>query len=361
LHAIPVLPVTLTGKVDRQSLEAQLSGNDVPAIAAPTSPTAIEQELAEIWKMALRLDAVGLDDNFLQIGGDSISMMMVLDRLEQQYGIRIAPAEFYRRGNIRQLAAHIRNLRKPAASQAGTFGQTLRNLSRRMLDGISNGSSSERSAHAPEPAGTDVRSPATGIMPPPEQELGRAESRKVTSVESVSDGYVEMLAARGVEYIFINPGTDTAPILESIAKFSAQGRAAPKLILCLHESVAMAAAHGHFMISGKPQVVLVHVDVGTQNIGANMHNAQRGRAGVVVCAGIASRQRRWCAGGSQHALTPAAGTIQPGKHRRGLRQVALRAHPPGQPPSCRAARVPGRRYRPGRTGISDTAPGSPDA
>ena len=285
LHAIPVLPVTLTGKVDRQSLEAQLSGNDVPAIAAPTSPTAIEQELAEIWKMALRLDAVGLDDNFLQIGGDSISMMMVLDRLEQQYGIRIAPAEFYRRGNIRQLAAHIRNLRKPAASQAGTFGQTLRNLSRRMLDGISNGSSSERSAHAPEPAGTDVRSPATGIMPPPEQELGRAESRKVTSVESVSDGYVEMLAARGVEYIFINPGTDTAPILESIAKFSAQGRAAPKLILCLHESVAMAAAHGHFMISGKPQVVMVHVDVGTQNIGANMHNAQRGRAGIVVCAG----------------------------------------------------------------------------
>ena len=47
----------------------------------------------------------------------------------------------------------------------------------------------------------------------------------------------------------------------------------------------MAAAHGYFMVSGKPQIVLVHVDVGTQNIGANLHNAQRGRAGVVVCAG----------------------------------------------------------------------------
>jgi acetolactate synthase-1/2/3 large subunit len=122
-------------------------------------------------------------------------------------------------------------------------------------------------------------------MPLSEQESGSAESRKVISVDSVSDGYIEMLAACGVEYIFINPGTDTAPILESIAKFGAQGRHAPKLILCLHESVAMAAAHGHFMISGKPQVVLVHVDVGTQNIGANMHNAQRGRAGVIVCAG----------------------------------------------------------------------------
>jgi acetolactate synthase-1/2/3 large subunit len=49
----------------------------------------------------------------------------------------------------------------------------------------------------------------------------------------------------------------------------------------------MAAAHGYFMLTGRPQVVLVHVDVGTQNIGANLHNAQRGRAGVVLCAGRA--------------------------------------------------------------------------
>jgi acetolactate synthase-1/2/3 large subunit len=239
-HAIPVLPVTLTGKVDRQRLDADLSGREA-AGPTPTSPTAIEQVLAEIWKTALRLDAVGLDDNFLQLGGDSISMMTALDRVERHYAIRIAPAEFFQLGTIRHLAAHI--------------------------------------------LASDVRSPATGIMPLSEQESRRADSQRLASVDSVSDGYIEMLAARGVEYIFINPGTDTAPILESIAKFGAQGRHAPKLILCLHESVAMAAAHGHFMISGKPQVVLVHVDVGTQNIGANLHNAQRGRAGVVVCAG----------------------------------------------------------------------------
>ena len=104
-------------------------------------------------------------------------------------------------------------------------------------------------------------------------------------IDNVSDGYIELLNAHAVDYIFINPGSDTAPIQESIAKFKAQGRRTPELILCLHESVAMAAAHGYFMVSGRPQVVLVHVDVGTQNIGANLHNAQRGRAGVVVCAG----------------------------------------------------------------------------
>jgi acetolactate synthase-1/2/3 large subunit len=107
--------------------------------------------------------------------------------------------------------------------------------------------------------------------------------------DNVSDAFIELLNAHGVDYIFINPGSDIAPIQESIAKFKAQRRRAPALILCLHESVAMAAAHGYFMVTGRPQVVLVHADVGTQNIGANLHNAQRGRAGVVVCAGTSPR------------------------------------------------------------------------
>src|SRR5579863_9199071 len=259
-HAIPVMPVTLTGKVDRQRLDAELRGGGLSASSGaaapaasptPTAPTSIEQELAEIWKTTLRLDAVGLDDNFLQLGGDSISMMMTVDRVEQQYGIRIAPAEFYQQGTIRRVAAHISNRPKPPASPSATFGGNLRDLSRRILDGISKINASSvrsRSEHpattieqAAEPMSSDVHSPATGTMPQSEQESGRAESQKVISVDNVSDGYIEMLAACGVEYIFINPGTDTAPILESIAKFGAQGRQAPKLILCLHESVAMAA------------------------------------------------------------------------------------------------------------------------
>ena len=109
------------------------------------------------------------------------------------------------------------------------------------------------------------------------------------STETVSDAFVEHLNAHGVDCIFINPGSDVAPIQESIAKFDAQGRRAPRLILCPHESVAMAAAHGYFMVTGRPQVVLVHADVGTLNLGANLHNAQRGRAGVVICAGTAPR------------------------------------------------------------------------
>jgi amino acid adenylation domain-containing protein len=121
----------------------------------------------------------------------------------------------------------------------------------------------------------------------PGVEFDKNEPDKQQLVATVSDEFIELLNSYAVEHIFINPGTDTAPILESIAKFKNQGRRTPELILCLHESVAMAAAHGHFMVSGRPQVLMVHVDVGTQNIGANLHNAQRGRAGVIICAGRA--------------------------------------------------------------------------
>jgi acetolactate synthase-1/2/3 large subunit len=49
----------------------------------------------------------------------------------------------------------------------------------------------------------------------------------------------------------------------------------------------MAAAHGYFLVTRKPQLVVVHVDVGTQNLGGNVHDAMRGQAGVVILAGRA--------------------------------------------------------------------------
>ena len=67
-------------------------------------------------------------------------------------------------------------------------------------------------------------------------------------VDTGAEAFLELLNANGVDYIFLNPGTDIVPILEAMAKFKALGRHSPEAILCLHESVAMAAAHGYFMV-----------------------------------------------------------------------------------------------------------------
>lgn len=111
-------------------------------------------------------------------------------------------------------------------------------------------------------------------------------ARELRDVE-IAEAYVEALLAQGVSYLFLNPGTDTFPIQEAIAKRRAQGLPVPTVVLCPFEVPALAAAHGYYAVSGRPQAVLVHVDVGTQNLGAMIHNAQRGRAAVLLSAGRA--------------------------------------------------------------------------
>ena len=49
----------------------------------------------------------------------------------------------------------------------------------------------------------------------------------------------------------------------------------------------MSAAHAYAMVTGEPQAVIVHVDVGTQNLGGGVSNAMRGRVPVLVFAGSA--------------------------------------------------------------------------
>ncbi|KAL4909987.1 hypothetical protein BDW74DRAFT_186282 [Aspergillus multicolor] len=60
----------------------------------------------------------------------------------------------------------------------------------------------------------------------------------------------------------------------------------PKIITCPNEMVALSMADGYARLTGKPQCVIVHVDVGTQGLGAAIHNASCGRAPVLIFAGL---------------------------------------------------------------------------
>ena len=105
------------------------------------------------------------------------------------------------------------------------------------------------------------------------------------AAENCAEEVLLALHDHGVEFLFLNPGTDSAPLQEALAALGARGAAVPHVVTCSFESVALAAAHGFFQVTGRPQAVFVHVDVGTQNLGAMVHNVLRDRAGVVVLAG----------------------------------------------------------------------------
>ena len=102
---------------------------------------------------------------------------------------------------------------------------------------------------------------------------------------TTSTAFLEALQEAGVSYIFANLGSDHPAIIESLAHAKKENKKVPQLITCPHEFVAMSAAHGYAQLTGKPQVVMVHVECGTQNIGGGIHNAFKGRVPVLVFAG----------------------------------------------------------------------------
>ncbi|MFA5308852.1 MAG: thiamine pyrophosphate-dependent enzyme [Dehalococcoidales bacterium] len=92
---------------------------------------------------------------------------------------------------------------------------------------------------------------------------------------------IDVMNENGVDFVFFNPGIDNVPVLETLAACQAQGKKAPRGILCLDEFVAMTAAHGSYMATGKPQAVSVHSELGILQIGGALHNAQWGKVPLV--------------------------------------------------------------------------------
>ena len=106
---------------------------------------------------------------------------------------------------------------------------------------------------------------------------------------TTSTAFLEALAEAGVRYVFANLGSDHQGLIEAFAQAKADGREDefPRLIVCPHETVALSAAHAYAMVTGEPQAVIVHVDVGTQNLSGGVSNAMRGRVPVLIFAGAA--------------------------------------------------------------------------
>jgi amino acid adenylation domain-containing protein len=88
---LDALPLTPSGKVDRQALP--VPDWDRPRLedtfVAPS--TSLEALIAEIWQDALGVDRVGRYDNFFDLGGHSLLSMEVVARLEKKLGLRVNP------------------------------------------------------------------------------------------------------------------------------------------------------------------------------------------------------------------------------------------------------------------------------
>ena len=103
--------------------------------------------------------------------------------------------------------------------------------------------------------------------------------------DTAAEAWLALLAARGVEYLFANGGTDFAPVAEAYAKCQKAGTRLPKVVITPHENLGVAMAHGYAMVTGRPQAMMVHVGVGTANALNGLINASRQNVPILFTAG----------------------------------------------------------------------------
>ena len=103
--------------------------------------------------------------------------------------------------------------------------------------------------------------------------------------QTAAEAWLGLLAARGVDYLFANGGTDFAPIVEAYAKGQKLGWRLPEVVIVPHENMGVAMAHGYAMVTGRPQAMMVHVGVGTANTLNGIINASRQNVPILMTAG----------------------------------------------------------------------------
>ena len=73
----------------------------------------VERQVAAIWSEVMRIEGLGVHDNFFALGGDSLHMTQIASRLVEQCNVEVSFAEFFDNPTISQLA----NLIRPANKQ----------------------------------------------------------------------------------------------------------------------------------------------------------------------------------------------------------------------------------------------------
>jgi len=117
--ALSTLPLSEHGKVDRAALaklEVAPKQGSTP-VGLPGSQ--LERTLAELWQRVLRVPNVGLDDNFFDLGGDSLRLVAVHSNLQKILQTEIPLTDLFEFATVRKLANHLGHTDSKAAPLSG--------------------------------------------------------------------------------------------------------------------------------------------------------------------------------------------------------------------------------------------------
>ena len=108
---LEALPLTVNGKVDRRALPApNFSSQQQDNFVAPRTPA--EEILAQIWAKVLKVERVGIHDNFFEIGGHSLLATQLVSRVRTTFKVELPLRELFATGTVANLMRSIQQLQQ---------------------------------------------------------------------------------------------------------------------------------------------------------------------------------------------------------------------------------------------------------
>jgi amino acid adenylation domain-containing protein len=103
--ALPALPLTANGKLDRRALPLPEGGRPELARAYIPPSSALERVLAGAWEEALGVDRVGIEDSFFDLGGHSLLATQIISWVRETFEVEVPLRELFERPTVAGLAA----------------------------------------------------------------------------------------------------------------------------------------------------------------------------------------------------------------------------------------------------------------
>jgi amino acid adenylation domain-containing protein len=104
---LPAMPLTAHGKVDRKALLALYVPQQASEVAYVPPRTAIEKAITNIWATVLQIDKLGMNDNFFDLGGTSLTLIQVRSKVRETLDKEIPLIELFEYPTISELARHL--------------------------------------------------------------------------------------------------------------------------------------------------------------------------------------------------------------------------------------------------------------
>ena len=107
------MPLTPNGKIDRKSLPQPKIDRPELVQEFILPQNELQESVSRLWSKILKIDKIGIDDNFFDLGGDSLLSVQLVMLLEKEMKIEIPVVKFFQYPTIRNFADYIERKHTP--------------------------------------------------------------------------------------------------------------------------------------------------------------------------------------------------------------------------------------------------------